>query len=1403
MPLCCSDRTCTKAVHRWERCSGIGRYRNVPVWNCGNHGLIPPAPGPNPDDRPYWRVEEEDDDNNGAQTLPAPPANTNTPKITCGKCRKTIRRDTVPIPCRDCPAKFHKKCTGASRDIIDAIAEGIQQWRCVKCEEKLKKQNEPVRPDQTPTEVSERPTTQKQSLRIMQWNSNGISRKLGELEERLAQSDIDICLIQESKLRKVDRTPHIKGYSSIREDRVAGTGGGLLTLIRQTIAYEKIPGIQKDGTEVLKVKIKLTRSKWLTLSNVYCPPNNSLGNTVTTLRLDVLSSGPNDIIAGDFNGHSPLWDSIQPSDARGQSVEDFMIEENLSVLNDGCATRINPGTGNGSTPDVTLVGKNWSGKTTWDLDEDLGGSDHLPIIISINAKVSVMPATMRPARWRINGNWDDFANEVEEEMDTVPPENNLKKRVMRFQDILTKAANNHIGKSKRGAKTKIWMTPEIRAARQKRNRLRKGMPQNREEWVEACRETAALESKAREETWKEILSDAIMETDEQNMWMLIRSLNGCPQTNNTNEVLLHNGRTITSNERKANIFLQHYAKVSNISFTKEERGEIRQFKKQRAAPSVDDESTMPFSMNELTKAIKKSKKKGAAGPDDIPPTFLKALKANALTELLDIFNSSFNGADVPQTWRNATIIPLLKAGKPASRLDSFRPVSLTSCVVKVMERMIAERIYHMAESRGWFSKIQAGFRKGRNCVDQILRLVQAIDDGFQAKPMKRSVMALLDLSKAYDRVWREKLLMNMITKGVPLPFIRWIAAFLTNRRARVRYNNSTGRSRELKQGLPQGSVLAPLLFLFYIDTLAERLPDDIISSLFADDITLLGTGRTLQEAQRKCQHAINIVVLWSKEYKMILSDKSECCAFTTNTHEARWKPTLKIGPEPLKFEPKPRLLGVHLDRQLTFTNHTELVSAKVNSKCRMMAALSNTKWGWKKEDLTKVYNAHIKSVMDFGAPAWQPWISDTNMKALETAQNKALRHITGQMRSSPVEALRAEAGICSYKTTSQRLTLSTKERALRCDEDHPCRLAVETTTRHRLARSSFKSTSNELGVKFIPEDANNRLPIDVSTPQPWGNKRHIEVNYTLGKDNLQRTDLPNAELRNVALERISHHDADWVIYTDGSAVESTMDGGSAAVITNSLMGTPLYPHVVETIKRKGRPLTSSYEEEKAATESAMTWIEANINSTNTRVLICTDSQSLCQTLSDPLLCTVVELRDRMERAVPNIVVQWIPAHVGIPGNELADKAAKEATQLSGPPCSVSYNSIKSHIKQNIKDGEVVHERTRKIYKDYKPKSDRKICESRADQTLLARLRSGHHLSLRAYKHRIDNTTDPHCLFCPGEEHNLEHWLTKCARTACARLRIFGTLDPGLRVLTTNPAGALELARDTLLSAPEP
>ena len=137
--------------------------------------------------------------------------------------------------------------------------------------------------------------------------------------------------------------------------------------------------------------------------------------------------------------------------------------------------------------------------------------------------------------------------------------------------------------------------------------------------------------------------------------------------------------------------------------------------------------------------------------------------------------------------------------------------------------------------------------------------------------MQRSVIALLDFSKAYDTVWREKLLLSMYQKGVPLMYIKWLYAFLQNRQAKVRFNNELSNSRTMQQGLPQGSVLAPLLFVFYIDNLASILPEETLNALFADDVAIQGMGNTVSEAEMKVQRTVDVVTAWSKEWNVNLN----------------------------------------------------------------------------------------------------------------------------------------------------------------------------------------------------------------------------------------------------------------------------------------------------------------------------------------------------------------------------------------------------------------------------------------------------------------------------------------------------------------------------------------------------
>jgi len=158
----------------------------------------------------------------------------------------------------------------------------------------------------------------------------------------------------------------------------------------------------------------------------------------------------------------------------------------------------------------------------------------------------------------------------------------------------------------------------------------------------------------------------------------------------------------------------------------------------------------------------------------------------------------------------------------------------------------ANRLYALAEVKGWINAAQAGFRKHHSCEDQILGVTQSISDGFQTKPGKRSVLVLLDYSKAYDKVWREELqelLMTMHEVGVPAVFLQWFRGFLLNRQARVSYNDTLGRTRRIRQGLPQGSVLSPLLFLFYINSVSDNIPKSVNCAMYADDVSLWASHR--------------------------------------------------------------------------------------------------------------------------------------------------------------------------------------------------------------------------------------------------------------------------------------------------------------------------------------------------------------------------------------------------------------------------------------------------------------------------------------------------------------------------------------------------------------------------------
>ena len=389
------------------------------------------------------------------------------------------------------------------------------------------------------------------------------------------------------------------------------------------------------------------------------------------------------------------------------------------------------------------------------------GSDHLPIVMSVDCQiVTLQPPPITELRW----NWKKadfvgFSKKLDDTIKNTPislEEAPIDVRTRFLNDAMLSAAKAHIGKVKASTNSKEWLSKEIREAIKLRNRLRRSIASNRKEWITACREVQSMIRESKEEKLKEFISESDHSNDPNKIWTKIKALSGKSASSIRNETLVHNGKCFTSSRTKANAFMHRYAEISRLDIPKSSRRK-KPISRMLNAPSVAEESCQAFNPAELSVAIKSMKPKGAPGRDRIAPRFINSLGPVALSFMLTIFNDSWCSGSCPLLWREAIIIPLLKKGKPASQINSFRPVSLTSCVAKTMERMVANRMSNLAERSGWWCEDQAGFRSMRSCEDQVLWLSQSISDGFQSKQASRTVLALLDFSKAYDTVWRERL----------------------------------------------------------------------------------------------------------------------------------------------------------------------------------------------------------------------------------------------------------------------------------------------------------------------------------------------------------------------------------------------------------------------------------------------------------------------------------------------------------------------------------------------------------------------------------------------------------------------------------------------------------------------
>lgn len=813
----------------------------------------------------------------------------------------------------------------------------------------------------------------------MAWNANGLLKHQNELQAVLATEKIDVCLISESHFTR-ESYIHLNGYKIYHALHPVNTArGGSTLIIRENIYHYLELKYEEEFIQTVAVRVK-TKYHHITVAAIYCPPKHALKIEQYRNLLKLL--GNTFILGGDLNAKHIRWGS-RLTNTKGRELLSAMREINCNAISTGKPTYWPTDTQR--IPDLIdfFIFKNLSA-TYLHIQEGFDmNSDHSPIILTLSE--TIIQKESNPTLVNKNTDWDSFKFDLDNMIDLkVPLKNNqqLDKEVSKFVTDIQNCAWGNTPLLKRKVASHSYpleirnLIAIKRAQRQKWQQSR--YPPDKTMLNRLTKRLSKAIQEYHDDATHNYLSQLTSSgKTEHSLWKATKRLN--KPIVHASPIKQIDGKWAISNEQKANIFAEHLQQTFQTSA--EESSE----KITLDVTHHDELNIRLATPKEVQNMIKNLAKKKSPGYDLITGELLQNLPRKAIVKLTTLINATFRLKHVPDIWKVAEVIMIPKPGKSPQEVTSYRPISLLPIISKLFEKLLIRRIKPIIEDRKLIPNYQFGFREKHSTIDQVHRITNIIERTLEEKKVCSTVF--LDVAQAFDKVWHKGLIYKL-RKMLPKQFADILESYLTERTFRVRHEDAYSDLKQIKAGVPQGSVLGPILYLLYTCDIPE-MKNNFIAT-FADDTAIMAIGVTHKEAVDKVQIAVNSITNWTKKWRIKLNEsKSTHIDFTNRS--PNYTPVYINGCI-IPYENTAKYLGMTLDAKLRWKAHVKKKRLELDIRYRNMYWLLGRHSSLSVYNKVLLYKQVLMPVWAYGIQLWG-CTKRTNVEIIQRFQNKVLRSI--------------------------------------------------------------------------------------------------------------------------------------------------------------------------------------------------------------------------------------------------------------------------------------------------------------------------------------------------------------------------------------------------------------------------